>query len=130
MRYLLDVSALIAYGFRQHGFHDRDGAWIRSRRSDRFVTCSITELGFVSVLGNVRNYGMNVAQARSLLMELKAWKSLPLNFISDGNDISSLPKWVRSPAQTTDGHLLELASANGAVLATLDAGIPGAFLIP
>jgi uncharacterized protein len=130
MRYLLDVSALIAYGFRQHGFHDRVGAWIRSRRSDRFVTCSITELGFVRVLGNVRNYGMNVAQARSLLMELKAWKSLPLNFISDGNDISSLPKWVRSPAQTTDGHLLELASANGAVLATLDAGIPGAFLIP
>lgn len=130
MRYLLDVSALIAYGFRQHGFHDRVGAWIRSRRSDRFVTCSITELGFVRVLGNVRNYGMNVAQARSLLMELKAWKSLPLNFISDGNDISSLPKWARSPAQTTDGHLLELASANGAVLATLDAGIPGAFLIP
>ena len=82
------------------------------------------------MLGNVRSYGMNVGQARSLLMELKAWKSLPLNFISDGSDISSLPKWVRSPAQTTDGHLLELAGANGAVLATLDARIPGAFLIP
>jgi predicted nucleic acid-binding protein len=130
MRYLLDVSALIAYGFRQHGFHDRAGAWIRSRRSDRFLTCSITELGFVRVLGNVRSYGMNVAQARSLLMELKAWKAPPLEFIPDGNDISSLPKWARSPAQTTDGHLVQLASANGAVLATLDAGIPGAFLIP
>ncbi len=130
MRYLLDVSALIAFGFRQHGFHDRAGAWIRSRRSDRFLTCSITELGFVRVLGNVRSYGMNVAQARSLLMELKAWKALPLEFIPDGNDISSLPKWARSPAQTTDGHLAQLASANGALLATLDAGIPWAFLIP
>jgi predicted nucleic acid-binding protein len=130
MRYLLDVSALIAYGFRQHGFHDRVGAWIRSRKGDRFLTCSMTELGFVRVLGNVRSYGMNVAQARSLLMELKTWKALPLEFIPDGNDISSLPKWVKSPAQTTDGHLLQLANANGAALATLDEGIPGAFLIP
>jgi len=130
MRYLLDVSALIAYGFRQHGFHDRVGAWIRSRRGVRFLTCSITELGFVRVLGNVRSYGMNVAQAGSFLMELKAWKALPLEFIPDGNDISSLPQWVKSPAQTTDGHLLQLASANGAVLATLDEGIPGAYLIP
>jgi hypothetical protein len=72
---------------------------------------------------------MDVAKARSLLMELKAWRALPLEFIPDGNDISFLPKWTKSPAQTTDGHLLQLASANGAVLATLDVGIPKAFLI-
>lgn len=130
MRYLLDVSALIAYGFRRHDFHDRVGAWIRSRKGDRFLTCSITELGFVRVLGNVRTYGMNVSQAKSLLEELKAWKAFPLAFLADGNDISALPKWVKSPAQTTDGHLLQLARDNVAVLATLDEGIPGAFLIP
>ena len=130
MRYLLDVNALIAYGFRRHDFHDRVGAWMRSRKGDRYLTCSITELGFVRVLGNVRTYGMDVAYAKSLLRELKAWKALPLEFIKDGNDISALPAWVRTPAQTTDGHLLQLASANGAVLATLDEGIPRAFLIP
>jgi hypothetical protein len=130
MRYLLDVNALIAYGFKRHDFHDRVGAWIRSRKGDRFLTCSITELGFVRVLGNVRTYGMDVAHAKSLLQELKAWKALPLEFITDGNDISVLPAWVKSPAQATDGHLLQLASANGAVLATLDEGIPGAYLIP
>jgi len=130
VKYLLDVSALIAYGFRQHGFHDRVGAWMRSRKGDRILTCSITELGFVRVLGNVRAYGMDVAQARSLLMELKAWNELPLEFMPDGNDISTLPAWVKSPAQTTDGHLVQLASANDAVLATLDVGIQGAFLIP
>jgi uncharacterized protein len=129
MRYLLDVNALIAYGFGRHDFHDRAGAWIRSRRGGHFLTCSITELGFVRVLGNVRSYGMNVATARSLLMELKAWRTSPLEFITDGNDIASLPKWAKSPAQATDGHLLQLAIANGAVLATLDEGIPGAFLI-
>jgi uncharacterized protein len=130
MRYLLDVSALVAYGFRRHDFHDRIGAWIRPRKGDRFLTCSITELGFVRVLGNVRAYGMDVAYAKSLLTELKTRKELQLEFIRDGNDISALPTWVKSPAQTTDGHLLQLASANGAVLATLDEGIPGAFLIP
>ena len=130
MRYLLDVSALVAYGFRRHDFHDRIGAWIRPRKGDRFLTCSITELGFVRVLGNVRTYGMDVAHAKSLLQELKAWKALPLEFVNDGNDISSLPKWAKSPKQTTDGHLLQLANANGGVLATFDGGIPGAFLIP
>lgn len=130
MRYLLDVNALIGYGFRRHDFHNRVGAWIRSRKGDHFLTCSITELGFVRVLGNVRSYGMDVAHAKSLLRELKLWKELPLEFIKDGNDISELPAWVKSPAQTTDGHLLQLAKANGAVLATLDEGIPGAFLIP
>jgi hypothetical protein len=53
-----------------------------------------------------------------------------LVFLSDGNDISSLPAWVKTPKQTTDGHLLQLASANGAFLATLDEGIPEAYLIP
>lgn len=130
MRYLLDVSALIAYGFRRHDFHDRVGAWIRSRKGDHFLTCSITELGFVRVLGNVRTYGMNVPQAKSLLEELKAWKAFPLAFLADGNDISALPKWAKSPAQTTNGHLLQLARDNAAVLATLDEGIPGAYLIP
>ncbi len=130
MRCLLDVNALIAYGFRRHDFHDRVGAWIRSRKGDHFLTCSITELGFVRVLGNVRTYGMDVAYAKSLLRELKTWKDLPLEFIKDGNDISALPAWVKSPAQTTDGHLLQLAITNGAALATLDKGIPGAFLIP
>jgi uncharacterized protein len=130
VKYLLDVSALIAYGFRQHDFHDRVGAWMGTRKSDLFFTCSITELGFVRVLGTVRTYGMDVAHAKSLLQDLKTRRELPLEFIKDGNDISALPRWVKSPVQTTDGHLLQLASANGAGLATLDQGIPGAFVIP
>jgi predicted nucleic acid-binding protein len=130
MKYLLDVNALIAYGYRKHGFHDQVGSWMRTQKDARFLTCSITELGFVRVLGNVRAYGMNVAHARSLLMEMKAWKEQPLEFLPDGSDISALPAWVKTPRQTTDGHLTQLASANGALLATLDEGIPGAFLIP
>jgi hypothetical protein len=51
-------------------------------------------------------------------------------FIPDGQDISHLPRWVKTAKQTTDGHLAQLAGANSAVLATLDRRIPQAFLIP
>jgi hypothetical protein len=130
MRYLLDVNALIAFGFRWHGFHAQVAPWVNSRRSDTFLICSITEIGFVRILGNVRTYGMGVARARDLLLRLKKSSLLPLEFIADGDDISLLPPWAKTPAQTTDGHLVQLAKSNGAVLVTLDRGIPGAYLIP
>jgi predicted nucleic acid-binding protein len=130
MRYLLDVNVLIALGFRRHGLHEQVAVWIRSRKNDRFLTCSITELGFVRILGNVRTYGMGVSRARELLLRLKKSSVMPLEFIADGNDVSFLPPWAKNFAQTTDGHLVQLASSNDAVLATMDKGIPGAFLIP
>jgi predicted nucleic acid-binding protein len=130
MRYLLDVNALISFGVTQHQFHQRVVDWIRSERGSTFLTCSVTEIGFVRVVASVAMYGLSVVQAKTLLLGMKANRAQPLTFLSDANDISALPAWVRSPAQTTDGHLLQLAKANGADLATLDAGIPGAFLIP
>ncbi len=46
-------------------------------------------------------------------------------------DLFSLPQlgWVREK-QTTDEHLTELAHGHGAILATLDERIPGAYVIP
>jgi hypothetical protein len=57
-------------------------------------------------------------------------KALDFTFISDDHDISHIPAWVKTAKQTTDGHLAQLAKAKGAILATLDGKIPGAFLIP
>jgi predicted nucleic acid-binding protein len=130
MRYLLDVNVLVALGIFHHGFHDRVNAWIASQEGAHWLTCSITELGFVRVSAQTPDYGFTVLQARTLLLSLKTNSKLQLTFLPDGNDISLLPTWVKTPKQTTDGHLVQLANANGAVLATLDAGIPGAFLIP
>lgn len=130
MRYILDVNVLVALGIFHHQFHERVNAWIRSQRGARWLTCSITELGFARVIAQTPNYGFTVQQARTLLIGLKMNSGLPFTFLTDSNDISLLPAWVKTPKQTTDGHLVQLASANGAVLATLDEGIPGAFLIP
>lgn len=130
MKYLLDVNALVALGIFHHGFHDRVSAWITSQDGAHWFTCSITELGFARVVAQTPDYGFTVQQARTLLLSLKMNSRLGLAFLTDGNDISLLPAWVKTPKHTTDGHLVQLANANGAVLATLDQGIPGAFLIP
>jgi len=130
MIYLLDVNALVALGFMQHEFHSRVVAWVRGKQNLRLATCSITELGFVRVLTQAPAYGLTVQQARGLLVRLRLAESPYFTFIRDDHDISQLPLWVRSAKQITDGHLAQLATGNGAVLATLDSKIPGAFLIP
>jgi predicted nucleic acid-binding protein len=129
MKYLLDVNALVALGFIHHEFHDRVAAWVRAKQFPPLATCSITELGFVRVLAQAPIYGFTIAQARTLLLRLKRASKLALTFITDDHDISHLPAWVKIPKQTTDGHLVQLASSNGAVLATLDEKILGAYLI-
>lgn len=129
MKYLLDVNALVALGFINHQFHHRVAAWVKEQRFPQVATCPITELGFVRVLSQTPSYGFEIAQARTLLLKLKHSTALPFSFISDTHDISRLPGWVKSPRHTTDGHLVELARANGATLATLDEKIPGSYLI-
>jgi predicted nucleic acid-binding protein len=130
MIYLLDVNALVALGFMNHEFHARLASWVHSQGSPNLASCSITELGFVRVLAGAPAYGFTVTQARTLLQRLKGARTSFLTFIPDQHDISQLPAWVRAPKQITDGHLSKLASANRAVLATLDESIPGSYLIP
>ena len=130
MTYLLDVNALVALGLVHHEFHGRVAAWLRAQHFPPLATCSITELGFLRVLAQAPGYGFTVAQARTLLLQMKKAKAPELTFIADDYDVSLLSAWVKTAGQTTDGHLLKLASAKQALLATLDAGIPGAYLIP
>lgn len=130
MIYLLDVNALIALGHIDHTFHARVSRWLGSLQRPILATCSITELGFVRILAHSSAYRLSLAGARDLLISLKQSKAYPFHFFADHNDISQLPEWVETARQVTDGHLLGLAATHGAKLATLDRGIPGAFLIP
>ena len=133
MRYLLDVNALIALGFLEHEFHERVALWVLSLGKGphyAILTCAITELGFVRVLSQAPQYGLTVAQSKMLLVKLKRQVAVPFEFLADNHDISRLPAWVKTGRQTTDGHLAELARAHGSTLATLDARIPSAFVIP
>lgn len=129
-RYLLDVSVLVAFGIVHHEFHDRVVAWVQAEQFSSLATFSITELGFVRVLSQTPTYGLDVERARMLLPRLKKTPGLAISFIDDDQDLSGLPAWVKTGRQTTDGHVVQLAKAHGAVLATLGAKIPGAFVIP
>jgi uncharacterized protein len=133
MRYLLDVNALVALGFLQHEFHEEVAKWANSIAAGGvpdLVTCSITELGFVRVLAQAPQYGLSISQARTLLLQMKTENILNSTLIADSHGVAQLPGWVKTAKQTTDGHLVQLAKANGAVLATLDTRIRGAFVIP
>lgn len=125
MKFLLDVNALIALGYRKHVFHSRVSAWAVGRT---LVTCSIAELGFVRILVQLPEVDVTVAICRDLLAKLK--KERRMSQIADLQSAVHLPAWVQTPRQITDGHLLQLAAASHVTLATLDQGIPGAFLIP
>jgi toxin-antitoxin system PIN domain toxin len=129
MTVLLDVNALLALGYRDHVHHERVGHWFRSlSKSDQLATCAITELGFIRIATSSARYSESVAAAQAALLGLKAASNY--RFLPDALTAECLPDWVLKSKQTTDGHLVELALAHGARLATLDAGIPSAVLIP
>jgi uncharacterized protein len=117
-------------GFIHHEFHHRVAAWVQAQGFPQLATCPITELGFTRVLSQASAYGFTIVQARASLLRLKKSDVLPFTFIADSHDIWHLPAWVKTPKQITDGHLVQLASSNGAILATLDKKIPGSYLIP
>jgi toxin-antitoxin system PIN domain toxin len=128
---LLDVNALIALGFSAHEHHSRASAWVAALpAADALATCPITELGLVRVLNLVPQYRIAIDDSRKLIAKLRASRKRRFVFFPDDLGVAVLPAWVKTGKQTTDGHLLELARANGAELVTLDAGIPGATRIP
>jgi uncharacterized protein len=132
MIYLLDVSVLLAFGLREHVFHERVASWVRTFESQevKLGTCAITELGFLRILTQASSYNFTIAQGKALLSQLKMTKGLRFSFLADNQGLEDLPPWVMGPKQITDGHLLGLAKAHGAKMATLDERIAGAFVIP
>lgn len=133
MNYLLDVNVLVAWGWSDHVDHERTAAWIgvaRKRKATRLMTSAIPELGFVRVSVQRTGGRVTVAEATETLASMVAALGARHIQLADDQAARQFPEWCSSASRTTDAHLLELAAAHGAKLATLDTGIPGAFLIP
>ncbi len=131
--YLLDVNVLLALAYSGEASHWRVARWIdlvelTESEAPRFATCSIVELGFIRIAAGKVRLAENLTIARADLQRLKT--RLRSTLLMDELEGNRLPGWVTKSAQTTDGHLVELAAAHRAQLATLDTGIPGALLIP
>lgn len=131
MRWLLDVNALVALAHEGHASHPRVLGWFASLLDSGagLATCSITEVGFVRVSIQA-GLEVDAPAAVETLKVLKESSRLPFEIVGDSLGADRLPAFVTGARQVTDGHLLELALEHAMQLATLDKGIPGAYVIP
>jgi toxin-antitoxin system PIN domain toxin len=134
MRYLLDVNVLLAWGWADHTEHRRAALWIASikrKRGAKLITSAIPELGFVRVSVQRSAGSLSVEDAAETLAGMLRSLDAHHDFLPDDRSSSSgFPAWCGSSSQTTDAHLISLAQKHGVEFATLDTGIPGAFLLP
>ena len=133
MKYLADVNVLIALAMDTHEFHERVVSWIRrlpSGGGTEILTCALTERGLLRVAAQVPAYSFTVEDGKRVLTQWKHAARVRFRFLADDSEAAMLPAWTKGPRQVTDGHLVALAKRHGAKLATLDKGIPGAFVIP
>lgn len=131
MNCLLDVNTLVALAHQGHSEHERVIRWFASLIGSpaELATCAITELGFVRVSIQA-GFEKDSPSAVETLMGLKSSSKIPFRMLPDSIGVDRLPPYVTGSKQITDGHLMELATESSMRLATLDKGIPGAFLIP
>lgn len=131
-KYLLDVSVLVAWGWREHDHYQTIDHWIAREYNKQhvlFLTCSITELGFVRVSEQISKGATPIRETTSILHKMLRELAPCHHYIADDFPVKEWPAWCQCASQTTDAHLLLLAKKHGAHLATLDRKIPGAFLI-
>jgi toxin-antitoxin system PIN domain toxin len=124
-RYLLDVNVLIALAWPSHVHHTRARTWWATIHD--WATTPVTESAFVRLSANANVVGQVVTVAESLDL-LVAIRATPGHtFLSDETSLTRAAidlGRVATSSQITDAHLVNLAAAHGAILATMDARIP------
>lgn len=128
MKYLIDVNIALAALIAGHSEHERAEKWLGGLAvSDEVLLCPHVELAFVRValLGKYIN---EMATAKKVIAGFVPGKAR-LVFVPDASRAKDLPPWVKKAAAVADGHLLNVAEAHGARFATMDEGIPGAWVI-
>jgi toxin-antitoxin system PIN domain toxin len=123
--HLLDLNVLIALAWPQHVHHERVHAWFATRTS-AWMTTPLTEAGFLRLSTNPAVVSQRVPMSDALAM-LGAMRAVDGHaFLPDASTLAvpaiSLAALATS-RQVTDAHLVNLAAASGARLATLDRGL-------
>jgi predicted nucleic acid-binding protein len=124
MKYLLDVTALLAAIIQHHVSHDVVDSWVRDKQ---LTVCPLSELGFLRIATHPNAYNVKMTIARHALQSFMA--NYRTKFIPA--DLPALRASAKKSTDVTDSYLAELASHHKVKLATLDAGIdhPAAQLI-
>jgi uncharacterized protein len=125
--YLLDVNVLIALAWPQHVHHGVTHSWFTSTGHRAWVTCPLTELGFIRLSSNPRVIPVAVSP-RAAAQVLEKITHLPGHHFWSA-DLSPLGSKIFSSLalvghrQVTDAYLLALAQQHHSKLATLDQSI-------
>ena len=114
MSHLLDVSFLVACGWKSHADHRAARQWLDSQTT--FYTCPLTQLGFLRVSLSPA-FRATFEAARTVLEELMAVKAG--RFVADTLPATDLPT-LSSASNVTDAYFVALARAARLRLATLD----------
>ena len=116
-----------------HADHDSTVRWIAGRKKARgakLFTSPIPEIGFVRVSAQRSGGRISVAEAAEVLRGMLDSRGAVHQFLPNDLGGAEWPVWRATATRTTDAHLLLLAQRHQLTLASLDAGIPGAMLLP
>ena len=121
---LLDVNVLLALFWPTHVHHAAANRWFRQNAASGWVTCPMTECGFVRISSNPRII-QGCLMPQQALQVLRNNLSHPHHiFWADDFSLKSTIDWpmdlLVSHRQVTDAYLLSLAIHKGGRLATLD----------
>lgn len=121
--FLLDVNVLIALAWPSHLHHNQAHAWFEKNSAHGWVTCPITQLGFVRVSSNaaIIREAVTPKEAMNVLEQMIALKHHVFWPDSLGFTAKDVPcDLLVGHRQITDAYLLGLCKKNGGRLATLD----------
>lgn len=133
MHHLLNVNILVAWGWRDHTDHIRVVRWIAESKTThgaKLFTSPIPEMRFVRISVQRSSGRISVQQAAGVLQGMLKSLGQAHQFLPDDVGATNWLDWCVSDARTTNAHLSPLAQRHGLDLATLDAGIPSAMLLP
>lgn len=123
---LLDINVLIALAWPNHEHHARAHRWFAANASGGWVTCPLTQCGFVRISSNIRIIPQAASPADALEL-LKRMTAHPNHLRWDDDiaidDVNVPWQRIQGHRQITDAYLLALCRKHGGRLATMDEGL-------
>lgn len=124
MSYLLDVNVLLALAWPNHVHHGAARTWFASSHTDGWLTCGVTESGFIRVSSNVRVTPDARTPGEAALLLHRICSLAGHEFLSDPVSLADVHQAVgemaHSSSDVTDAHLILIARNARANFVTFD----------
>lgn len=124
MRYLLDVNVLLALAWPNHVHHSAARAWFASSQMSDWLTCGVSESGFIRVSSNMRVTPDARTPGEAALLLHRICSLAGHEFVSDSVSLAAahqvLGEMAHSSSEVTDAHLILIARNARANFVTFD----------